>query len=50
MLTKKKKNLQVNRNLVALRQEITYILPDSAYFAEGRPQDEFAFDSQRGIT
>jgi len=38
----------VNRNLVALRQEITYILPDSAYFAERAPEDRFAIDAQRG--
>ncbi len=39
----------VNRNLVALRQEITFILPESAFFSERAPTDRFAIDAQRGI-
>ena len=39
----------VNRNLVALRQEITFILPESAFFSERRPEDRFAIDAQRGV-
>lgn len=39
----------VNRNLVALRQELTYILPESAYFSERDVTDRFAIDAQRGI-
>jgi len=45
------KQLQmVNRNLIALRQDITtYILPNSAYFATARNlSDEFSISSRRG--
>jgi len=38
----------VNRNLVALRQELTYILPRSAYFSE-QVSDNFSVDAQRGV-
>jgi len=38
----------VNRNLVALRQEITYIMPESAYFSEKQPENLFALNSMRG--
>jgi hypothetical protein len=37
----------VNRNLVALRQELTYILPQSAYFSENI-EDAFALSATRG--
>ncbi len=35
----------VNRNLVALREEITFILPESAFFAEN---DDFSRSARRG--
>jgi hypothetical protein len=39
----------INRNLIALRQDLTYILPQSAYFAEKRNlEDNFSLDSRRG--
>ncbi len=39
----------INRNLIALRQEITYILPNSAYFSESRNlTDQFSLDMRRG--
>ena len=40
----------VNRNLIALRQELTYIMPRSAYFSESRGniEDQFSIDSRRG--
>ncbi|KKM98130.1 hypothetical protein LCGC14_1161040, partial [marine sediment metagenome] len=38
----------VNRNLVALRQELTYILPQSAYLSERGIADDFAIGVQRG--
>lgn len=38
----------VNRNLVALRQELTYILPNSTYFGETNTADEFGISAQRG--
>ena len=41
----------INRNLVALRQELTYILPQSAYFAEKRTEEDlFSINSARGFT
>ena len=42
----------VNRNLVALRAVMeTYILPESAYFAEKRNiEDQFSLHSRRGLT
>jgi len=45
------KNLEViNRNLVAMRQDLTYILPSSAYFAEKRSIDDiFAINAKRGL-
>lgn len=40
----------VNRNLVALRQEKTFILPESAYFStKNTIEDEFALHSSRGL-
>jgi len=43
------KELQwVNRNLVALRNEIVYILPRSYYFRERGINEDFAIDSRRG--
>jgi len=38
----------VNRNLVSLRQELSYIMQDSYYFREKDPTESFAADSQRG--
>ncbi len=45
------KNLEIiNRNLVAMRSDLTYILPASAYFAEKRGIDDiFALNSTRGL-
>jgi len=40
----------VNRNLLALRQELTYKLPDSAYFSESTNiADQFSLHSRRGL-
>lgn len=40
----------VNRNLVALRQTITYILPSSAYTAEKTNiEDQFSLNKRRGV-
>lgn len=40
----------VNRNLVALRQELSFILPQSAYFSENRDLvNQFSIDSNRGV-
>lgn len=47
------KQLQVvNRNLVALRQDFrTFILPESAYFSEGRGiADSFSISARRGLS
>ena len=38
----------VNRNLLALKDEITYIMQASYYFRERNVEDRFAIDSQRG--
>ena len=40
----------VNRNLVSLRQEISYILPKSSYFKERGTNELFSIDSRRGIS
>jgi len=41
----------INRNLVALKQELTYILPQSAYFSEATNiEDNFAMNSMRGLS
>jgi len=43
------KQLQlVNRNLLALKDELTYIMQTSYYFRERNVEDRFAIDSQRG--
>ncbi len=45
-----KQLMMVNRNLVALRQELTYILPESAFFSEKNTlEDNFAVSMQRGL-
>ncbi len=47
-VTNKKLDL-VNRNLVGLRQDLTYILPESSYFSEKTNlEDEFSVNSRRG--
>ena len=38
----------VNRNLVAMRDDLTYIMQQSYYFRERNTEDRFAIDSQRG--
>ena len=38
----------VNRNLVALRQELTYIMPQSFYFSQRDESEEFGVGAQRG--
>jgi len=38
----------VNRNLLALKDEMTYIMQTSYYFRERNVEDRFAIDSQRG--
>jgi hypothetical protein len=46
------KELQVvNRNLVALKNEKTFILPESAYFSSklGNIEDAFSVHSSRGL-
>jgi hypothetical protein len=45
------KNLEViNRNLVAMRQDLTYIFPSSAYFSEKRSIDDvFSISAKRGL-
>ena len=40
----------INRNLVAMRQDLTYIMPRSTYFSERRSIDDvFSISSQRGL-
>jgi len=39
----------VNRNLVELRQELTYIMRESFYFSERSEAERFAVDSRRGV-
>jgi hypothetical protein len=38
----------VNRNLVAMRNELTYIMQRSYYFREREPNEDFAIDAGRG--
>ncbi len=38
----------VNRNLVAMRNELTFMMPNSYYFREREIADNFAFGTQRG--
>jgi len=38
----------VNRNLLALKDELTYIMQQSFYFRERDVEDRFAIDAQRG--
>lgn len=38
----------VNRNLIAMRSDLTYIMQQSYYFRERNTEDRFAIDSQRG--
>ena len=38
----------VNRNLVELKQELTYIMKESYYFSERSETERFAIDAQRG--
>ena len=41
----------VNRNLVALRQVMEFVLPDSAYFSEKENiEDNFSINARRGLT
>ena len=39
----------VNRNLVEMRQELTYIMRESFYFSEKSETERFAIDAQRGV-
>lgn len=39
----------VNRNLVEMRQELTYIMRESFYFSEKSEAERFAIDAQRGV-
>ena len=39
----------VNRNLMAMRQDLTYIMPRSSYFSEqNNIEDQFSIDARRG--
>ena len=38
----------VNRNLVEMRQELTYIMRESFYFSEKSEAERFSIDSSRG--
>lgn len=40
----------VNRNLVSLKEEMTYIMQQSYYFRERSTEDRYSIDSQRGNT